>query len=353
MDAKIKLIVRIVIAALLLIIALVGAKGVGNIIAGKVIAITPYEASGSAKKSASEPKDNASVDDGADILIYNRNLFNQKSGAEEPEPEVETPEATPEEEALIEEIAGDSSRPVLTDLRISLKGTQVASISAYSIAMIMPLEGGSDARMLYLQEGDELLSEARILKIVRNRVYMQRTTQNDRLEYIDVRTTEEELDEAKKNLEKLAEKAAEKEKAAAAAAAAAENSKKAASAGASGELVKKISADTYQVSRETVETIRKNPKELQRNTAKYGQMPKVQPVYKGGNIGGFRLLGVESDSVYAQLGLKSGDTILNVNGTAIEGPQQAMALLDAFNGEDVVLKINRSGQEKTLTFQLK
>lgn len=352
MDSKIKLTVRIIIVVLLIALALIAAKGISNMAAKQIVAITPYSAAMPQNANTNANTDDSTADDGSDVLIYNRNLFNQKAGAEEAEPEPEKTDTTPEEEALIEEIAGDSSRPVLTDLRISLKGTQVASDSAYSIAMIMPLEGGNDARMLYLQEGNTLLSEAEILKIVRNRVYMKRITQNDRLEYIDVRTTEEELDEAKKNLEKIAEKAAEKEKAAAAAAAAAETAKNNAAA-ASGELVKKVGTDTYQVSKETVETIRKNPKELQRNTAKYGPMPKVQPVYKGGNIGGFRLLGVESDSVYAQLGLKSGDTILNVNGTAIEGPQQAMALLDAFNGEDVILKINRSGQEKTLTFQLK
>ena len=102
-----------------------------------------------------------------------------------------------------------------------------------------------------------------------------------------------------------------------------------------------------------MEAIRKNPNSL-KNNPQYGAMPKVQPVYKNGNIGGFRLLGVESGSIYSQLGLKSGDTIIDVNGQAIEGPQQAMALLDALKpGQDIGLKINRSGQEKTLTFQLK
>ena len=114
-----------------------------------------------------------------------------------------------------------------------------------------------------------------------------------------------------------------------------------------------MGADTYEVSREAVEAIRKNPNAL-KNNSEYGAMPKVQPVYKNGNIGGFRLLGVESGSIYSQLGLKSGDTIIDVNGQAIEGPQQAMALLDALKpGQDVKLKINRAGSEKILTFQVK
>ena len=83
-------------------------------------------------------------------------------------------------------------------------------------------------------------------------------------------------------------------------------------------------------------------------------MPKVQPVYKNGNIGGFRLLGADNESIYAQLGLKSGDTIVDVNGQTIDGPQKAMALLEALKpGQTVGLKINRAGQEKTLKFSFK
>ena len=207
--------------------------------------------------------------------------------------------------------------------------------------------------MQYLKEGDVVLDEARILAIVRNRIYMERTTQNNRLEYIDTRTTEEDLAEAKKNLEKAAEKekaavaAAEKEKEKAAAAAAA------AAAPATGELVKRVGNDTYEVSSEAIAMIKKNPNSL-KNNPQYGAMPKVTPVYKGGNIGGFRLMGVESGSIYSKLGLKSGDTINDVNGQPIEGAQQAMALLDALKpGQDVKLKINRAGAEKVLTFQVK
>ena len=351
MDSKIRLAVQLGIAVLLVVVAATAARGIGNIVSRKVVEMTPYEVvSDNSKTEAIEiPRG----DENADVLIYNRNLFNQKSGMEEPEPEPEPVVA--EEDTVIEEIVGDGKRPVLTDLRVLLQGTQVASVSQYSVAMLMPLDGGSDARMKYVKEGDTLLDEARILKIVRNRVYMERITQNNRLEYIDTRTTEQDLEESKKALEKAAEKeraaaaAAESAKAAAAAAAAAKDSKKSAKT----ELVKKVDADTYEVSREAVENIRKNPNSL-KNNPQYGALPKVQPVYKNGNIGGFRLLGVESGSIYSQLGLKSGDTIIDVNGQAIEGPQQAMALLDALQpGQNVALKINRSGQEKTLTFQLK
>lgn len=355
MDSKIRLAVRIGIAALLVLTAVVAARSVGNIISEKIVAVTPYEISETKPVEGQSFDINPGDDNSAELLMYNRNLFNQKAVGDdsEAEAEAEVPEVEVED-AVIEEIVGDGKRPVLTDLRVLLMGTQVASDPAYSVAMLMPLEGGADARMQYLQEGGTLLEEAKIIKIVRNRVYMERTTQNNRLEYIDTRTTEEDLAEAKKNLEKVAEKekaaaaAAEKEKEKAAAVAA--NDKTAAAAT---ELVKKIDTDTYEVSSEALLNIKKNPNSL-KNNPEYGKMPTAQPVYKNGGIGGFRLLGVESGSIYSQIGLKSGDTIIDVNGQAIEGPQQAMALLDAIKpGQSVGLKINRSGQEKTLTFQLK
>ncbi len=352
MDSRVRLIVRIVMAAVGVLIAILAACGIGNIIGKKVVLITPYHVD-VIDESTIKIEEEA-VQDSSDNLLYNRNLFNQKGTAEEVEEPTEEPVIADEIEVL-EEIAGDGVRPVLTDMRVLLVGTQVASIPTYSIAMFMPLEGGADARMVYLNEGDMLLNEARVLKIVRSRVYLERTTQNNRLEYIDTRTTEQDLNDAKVALEKQAEKDKQAEKLREKAAADAE--KKTADAAAASvaptEVVKKVGTDTYEVSREVVEQIRKNPNSLKNNSA-YGPLPKVQPVYKGGNVGGFRLLGIESGSVYAQLGLKSGDTIIDVNGQQVDGPQKAMALFDALNpGQDIGIKINRSGQEKTLTFKLK
>lgn len=350
MDSRVRLIVRIVMAAVGVLIAVLAASGIGNIIGKKVAVITPYQVN---VIDESEIKIEAdAVQEDNESLLFNRNLFNQKGTSEEPDEPDEVPEIVEETEVL-EEIAGDGVRPVLTDMRVLLVGTQVANIPAYSIAMFMPLEGGADARMVYLNEGDMLLKEARILKIVRNRVYLERTTQNNRLEYIDTRTTEQDLNDAKVALEKQAEKDKQAEKLREKAAADAEKKTADAAAPASTEVVKKVGTDTYEVSRDVVEQIRKNPNSLKNNSA-YGPLPKVQPVYKGGNIGGFRLLGIENGSVYAQLGLKSGDTIIDVNGQQVDGPQKAMALFDALNpGQDIGIKINRSGQEKTLTFKLK
>ncbi len=343
MDSKVRLAVHIAMAVAVIVTAVLAARGVGNIVAEKLVKVTPY---GIGEMPASTGEQQAN-DDNSDLLMYNRNLFNQKAGQsddEEPSTPTETVEEIPEE---VQEIAVDGKHPVLTDLRVLLKGTQVASDPAYSVALFMPLEG-TDARMQYLLEGDQLLNEAKILRIVRNRVYMLRTTQGDRLEYIDTRTTEEDLAEAKKVIEKI--KVAESKPAPEAKPA--EPAKAAAPGEISADQIKKVGADTYEIPHDTLAQIRKNPNVLK--NPKYGAIPQIQPVYKGGGINGFRLLNVQGDSLYAQLGIKSGDTLLDVNGKQLDNLQNAMALFDTLSpGEDIKIKINRAGAEKTLTFHLK
>ena len=82
MDSKIRLAVRIGIAVLLVIAAVAAASSVGNVISEKVVALTPYEVNEVKPVEADAASINP-TDDNADILIYNRNLFNQKAGGDE------------------------------------------------------------------------------------------------------------------------------------------------------------------------------------------------------------------------------------------------------------------------------
>lgn len=337
MDSRIRLGVRVFIGLLLVGIAFLAARGFGNIIAERVIRATPYATGPSEAFDAS--KLGKTSDDNADLLIYNRNLFNQKA-MQEAEAVPDTAPA-PVNADTHETVAIDGTRPMLTDIRVRLMGTQVSVPSAYSIALFMPLDG-PDLRMLYLQEGASLLDEVKIAKIVRNRVYFYRITHGNRLEYIDITTTEEDLAEAKKNLEKV--RVAERP--------APSDSPSPDAITIDADTITRVGTDTFQVPRDTVEAIRRNPNVLK--DPKYGAIPKIQPIYRNGVINGFRVLGVESDSLYAQLGIRSGDTILDINGQQVDNPQKAMALFDNLGpDQDVGIKINRAGQEKTLTFQLK
>ncbi len=118
-------------------------------------------------------------------------------------------------------------------------------------------------------------------------------------------------------------------------------------------VVKKVGPDTYEISREFLEQIRKDPS-LLRNNPVYGPLMKVKPIYKNEKIYAFQLSGIEDNSLYAQLGLQSGDMITEVNGQQVDSPEKIMAFLNTpKEGQDISLKIARSEEEKTLTYKIK
>lgn len=329
MNSRIRLVFALLVLLLLVGASFFLAKGGAAFIAQKLVQFTPYDISDPPQVDENQL---AAQENDLSILLYNRNLFNQKAGMEEEQQPEPAPVEAPPVEAL-----GDA-RPILTSLKIQLMGTQVASDARYSLAMIRSLDDPMAQPMVLGVDG-EVLGEARIAHIMRNRVYFIRHSQGDRVEYIDIDTTAEEIT-------------------AAAAAAPPPPAPKAATSGNAGQnavvdasVIKRVGTDTYAIPRATAEEVRKNPKILQ--DPKFGAIPKLQPVYKKGAINGYRLLGVESGSIYSQLGIRSGDTLLEVNGQQLDNPQKAMSFFDQLKpGQDVGIKINRNGQEKTLTYQL-
>jgi len=335
MDSRVRFAVRLGIGILFIAVILLAARAIGNIVASKLNAATPY---GIGSIGAADQRI-TQADSNANLILYNRNLFNQRASFDTDEPITELPvqEITLDP---VPELEWDGTRPVLTDMRVILRGTQVASNPAYSVAMFTPLDG-TDVRTLFLMENSDLLGEARILRIVRNRVFLERYSQGNRLEYIDIRTTEEDLADAKKALErrpaeKPAQPAPQQEVVA-----------------ADANTIRRVGQDTFEIPRDMVEKIRNNPNILN-NSPEFGPLPQLQPIYRGNAISSFRVLNVQSDSIYAQLGIRSGDTILDINGQQVDNPQKAMSFFDALQpGQDVGMRINRSGQERTLTFQLR
>ena len=127
----------------------------------------------------------------------------------------------------------------------------------------------------------------------------------------------------------------------------------AADASAVAEVVKEIGPDTYEISRDFLMQIRRDPNAFADNPA-YGPLPEAQPVYKGETVTAYRLLGIEENSLYARLGLQSGDVITEVNGQPADDIQILRALAGAQGGgQDIILKISRNGMEKTLTYKIK
>lgn len=360
--------VQIVVVA---IVALFLAVGVNGVLAAFLVSQTP---AASASPQAMKPAPVTAANQGAQFesLLFTRNLFNQNADIE-PTPAMPVPEPRPGtgdegalEDLVAEEEPPPSGVPVPTDLQILLVGTQVAEDPAWSLAILKDLEaspGANDA--LYSRVGQTIKEDATILRIDRKRVYFRRISQGGRIEYIDIETTEaqvrQRLVEARREPAKPATRAPEPAPGSTTPSPNVSQAEPApqtppvrvASAGAvDPSAIESLGEDTYGIPRDMAEQVRRDPKMLQ--DPRFGAPPQIQPVYAGGGVSGFRVLGVQPGSIYDKLGLKNGDIIQNVNGQVVDNPQKALAFFDQLGpSQDVGIQVNRRGRHKTLTYKLK
>jgi C-terminal processing protease CtpA/Prc len=68
---------------------------------------------------------------------------------------------------------------------------------------------------------------------------------------------------------------------------------------------------------------------------------------------GYRIVSVDRDSLAAQAGLRSGDYLLGVNGTAVRGPEDLDHVLQRdFNKTSLLMEVGRGRYSYSLTFPL-
>lgn len=72
-----------------------------------------------------------------------------------------------------------------------------------------------------------------------------------------------------------------------------------------------------------------------------------------GDIYGYRLVEVQPNSIYTQLGLQVGDTITSVNGTPVTSPQQAMEMYTTLrNSNNIKIGVEQGGRSKELSYKI-
>ncbi|MFU8804821.1 MAG: PDZ domain-containing protein, partial [Bradymonadaceae bacterium] len=75
---------------------------------------------------------------------------------------------------------------------------------------------------------------------------------------------------------------------------------------------------------------------------------------RDGEAHGLRLVGVTPNSVFSQLGIRSGDVIHSINGTSLSNQRQALDLLDSMRRENnVVIEVERRGSRQKYEYNIK
>ena len=80
---------------------------------------------------------------------------------------------------------------------------------------------------------------------------------------------------------------------------------------------------------------------------------RIRPNFKNGKPDGFRLTGIRPNSIFYNMGLKSGDIIMGVDGKDIESVDDALKFYQTLQSSSrVQLQIKRRGQLKTIDYHI-
>ena len=111
--------------------------------------------------------------------------------------------------------------------------------------------------------------------------------------------------------------------------------------------VRKVSMYSYEVDRAMLD-------EQLADLTQLGRDARIVPNWRNGQYQGFKLIGVKPGSLYRALGIRSGDIIQRVNGEEMSSPNKAIGFLEQLRTKkEITIDIERRGQKRSLTYQIK
>ncbi len=206
--------------------------------------------------------------------------------------------------------------PIPSQLPLNLVGTLVHSNPAKSLAAI---ELKSKNQTLSYSVGKDVDNMARVEHIERQLVFL-RNLNTQRLEYIEIKSTS-----------KLAFDGAKT------------------TAAPAKQDVQKVSENKFVIKRS----------DLVKYTSDLSSVlmqARAIPARRAGTgeVYGWKLSDIQPNSIFTQLGLQPGDTILGVNGRAVTNVQEAMGMYREFqNAPQIMLEIERpNGTKQTMEYNV-
>ncbi len=210
------------------------------------------------------------------------------------------------------------NEPVQSTLPLNLVGTLVHSNPLKSLAAI---EIKSKNQITSFSPGKEIENLAKVEKIMRGKVII-RNLSADRLEYIEMK------DANKVSFDAKPKAAAGEEKAA---------------------VVQKSGDNKFEIKKSDLD---EKLKDIQSILYQARAVPAKRP--GSGETYGFRLLEIQPDSIYTQLGLQVMDVITGVNGSPVTSTQQALEMYQALrNSPNIKLNVERGGKTEEMSYTVK
>jgi general secretion pathway protein C len=80
---------------------------------------------------------------------------------------------------------------------------------------------------------------------------------------------------------------------------------------------------------------------------------RIRPHFRDGQPDGLALTRIKPQSIFARMGLKSGDVVKGVNGNPIETPDDVLSLYEGLKtGSQISLQITRNGEPQTINYRI-
>ena len=245
-------------------------------------------------------------------VILTRNLFNASTLAP-PKPKQPAP--------------AEDEKLAATRLPLRLLGTAAADDPEASWAAVEDLE---ERTHRIVRPGDAVKGKARVVRIERRRIVLDNGGRREELAL-------EEDPKAKAGPRRAARRGARAARRAAV--------RRAAPNAAAAARLRKLAENRFAVSREQMD-------EAMRNPANLFSQARILPKYEEGRMVGVQLNAIKPDSLFARIGIESGDTIVELNGIRIDSPEQSAELLRELSQarEFNVVVAGPDGTTRTLNF---
>ena len=116
---------------------------------------------------------------------------------------------------------------------------------------------------------------------------------------------------------------------------------------------RRLSSKSATTGSRNITVKRSRVKSAAKNVNKLMQQARVRPHFTNGKADGLRLTGIKPNSIFHDMGLKSGDIITSVNGKTIESVEDVLTFYKSLQtSESVNLKLKRRGRLKTIDYNI-
>lgn len=210
-------------------------------------------------------------------------------------------------------VEGDS---VESSLQLTLLATIIAQPDKYSVALIQDEANGANTYGV----GYDLIGQATVTKIEKNRVYFQRNN-SEQLEFIEIGG---EAPAKEPSASKTTDEATE-----------------------DGDI-QNVGNNKYVVDQSVLDEILANPEKL------YSQVRVTPHKDADGNIDGYRMTGIRRKSLFYKLGIKNGDIVHSVNGQQLNSLSSAMDAYNSLgNSREFNFDVTRRKNKQTFEYEVR